>query len=111
MPSGDSASGDVGDEIGESSDRSATCSPLTKPDVEFRGLSVLPRILEPKEERNDRVDSLVSALLKEGYDWRLSLSDAWDAPPLGEFAPEPLEGWFPIFTGSVQYPHYRIFER
>lgn len=51
------------------SDLSATTvSPLLNPEVEFRGLSVLPGIFDLKAPRRDRVDSLVSALLKEGYD-------------------------------------------
>ena len=44
---------------------SACVSPLLKFDDEVRGLSVLPRIFDPRP-RSDRVDSLVSALLKEG---------------------------------------------
>ena len=82
-----SCDGDVGPDTGESgelvlemaerplfperkdpaSDLSTRVSPLLNPDVELRGLSVLPLpgILDLKP-RNERMDSLVSALLKEG---------------------------------------------
>jgi hypothetical protein len=82
-----SCEGDVGPETGESgefvleiaerppfperkdpaSDLSTSASPLLNPDVELRGLSVLPPpgILD-LSPRNDRMDSLVSALLNDG---------------------------------------------
>jgi len=47
-------------------------SPLGSPDVDALGLSVFaPGILDFKAPRNDLAESFVSALLKEGYDWRL----------------------------------------
>jgi hypothetical protein len=60
---------------------------------------LLPGILDLKAPLNDLVDSFVSALLNEGYDWRLSKSlfrDVCDALPFGVDAPLPFEGWFPI---------------
>jgi hypothetical protein len=77
-------------------------SPLLSPDVELRGLSVLLGILDLNAPRRDRVDSLVSALLKDGYCWKLSLPlsrEVCDALLLGVLAPPvPLELWFPIVT-------------
>lgn len=64
--------------------------------AEARGLSVLtlPGIFD-RSERNDREDSLVSDLLKDGYDWRAS--------PLA--APDPFEEpsfefWLPIANAA-----------
>lgn len=49
------------------SDLSALASPFDRPTVDPLGLSVLlPGILERKVPRNERLDSLVSALLKDG---------------------------------------------
>lgn len=75
---------------------SFVASPLAKM-VEFLGLSVLPLpgILD-RRERKDRDESLVSDLLKDGYDWRGG-STAPAEPELLE--PEPplsLEFWLPI---------------
>lgn len=66
-------------------------SPFAKLEDE-RGLSVLifPGILD-RSERNDRDDSLVSDLLKDGYDWRVSPLEA--PVPLDEPS---LEAWLPI---------------
>ena len=87
------------------SDLSTRVSPLLNPDAELRGLSVLPLpgILD-LNPRKDRFDSLVSDLLNDGYDWRLSKSlfkEVCDAPPLGVDVPEPFEGWFPILVMFV----------
>jgi hypothetical protein len=76
------------------SDLSTRVSPLLNPDVELRGLSVLlPGILD-LSPRKDLIDSLVSALLNDGYDWRLSTplsNEVCDTLPLGVDSPEPLE--------------------
>lgn len=66
-------------------------SPLENPDVDALGLSVLlPGILD-LSARNDLVDSLVSALLKDGYDWRSSLLSEVCEALLGVPVPVPLE--------------------
>jgi len=74
----------------------AAASPLDSK-VEFLGLSVFPPpgILDRKE-RNERVESLVSDLLKLGYDCRLS-----PGPPPPPLEPPSLEVWFPI---ADRYP-------
>ena len=91
------------------SDLSPVVSALLIPNVEFLGLSVLlPGILDLKA-LNDRIDSLVSALLKDGYDERSSVflfNEVCDALLFGVAAPEPLEGWFPIVVGMRR----RVFE-
>lgn len=55
---------------------------------DVRGLSVfpLPGIFERMEPRKERVDSFVSDLLKDGYDWR-SREVRSDASPVGVFDP------------------------
>ena len=82
-------------------------SPLASPDVDVLGLSVLePGILDLIAPLNDLVDSLVSALLKDGYDCRLSgprplSNEVWDVLLLGVPLPEPLDGWLPIVRTRV----------
>jgi hypothetical protein len=48
------------------SDLSTMVSPLLNPDVELRGLSVLPPGILDLSPRKDLIDSLVSALLNDG---------------------------------------------
>lgn len=82
------------DTIDAASEFASSVSPLLKPEVELRGLSVLLPGIFDRRARNDRVDSLVSALLKDGYDCRFSAplsNDVCDALPFGVDAPEPLE--------------------
>ena len=90
------------DRTDAASDLSPSRSPLTNPEVEFRGLSLLlPGIFDLNAPLNDRLDSLVSALLNDGYDWRLSSplsNEVCDTLAFGVLAPEPLEFWFPIFS-------------
>lgn len=65
--------------------------------VEFRGLSVFPEpgILD-RRVLNERDDSLVSDLLKEGYDCKPSpRSPPGPAPDL-EDEPPSFEFWFPM---------------
>jgi hypothetical protein len=71
----------------------SAASPLAST-AELLGLSVLPEpgILERKE-RNDREDSLVSDLLKEGYD--CSASSPFPAA-LADAALASLEAWLPM---------------
>ena len=75
---------------------------VSKLDNEFRGLSdlPLPGILDRKEPRKDRVDSLVSDLLKDGYDWSPSLilrSPEVEASPFGVLVPSRVfDGCCPI---------------
>ena len=75
---------------------------VSKLDNEFLGLSdlPLPGILERKEPRKDRVDSLVSDLLKDGYDWSPSptlRSPGVEASPFGGFVPSRVfDGCCPI---------------
>jgi hypothetical protein len=68
-------------------------SPFEGRTVEFLGLSVfpLPGILE-RRERKDREDSLVSDLLKDGYDCRGASLEP--LPPFCE--PLSFELWLPI---------------
>ena len=67
-------------------------SPLERR-AEFRGLSVLP--LEPgildRRERKDLDESLVSDLLKEGYDWSEASPEGAAPEPLDEEPPPSLE--------------------
>jgi hypothetical protein len=68
-------------------------SPFKRPEEDPLGLSVLePGILDLIAPLNDLLDSLVSALLNEGYDCRLSISgfanELCDAPPLGVLVPD-----------------------
>lgn len=75
-------------------DRTEAASPVSPlATMEFLGLSVLPLpgILD-RNPRKDRVESLVSDLLKEGYDWRASPEPA----PFLEEEPPSLEVWLPI---------------
>jgi hypothetical protein len=77
------------------SDLSATASPFDKPDVDPLGLSVFPPdTFERMAPRNDLFDSLVSALLNDGYEAKLSIplsSDVCEALLLGVVASEPFE--------------------
>ncbi len=93
------------------SDLSSVVSPLPRADREALGLSVLvPGILDLKALK-DLVDSFVSALLKDGYDWRLSAplsKEIWETPPLGDADPDPLDGWFPIVVCLACKIDYRM---
>lgn len=76
-------------------------SPVLKFDVELRGLSVLLPGIFDLSPRKDLVDSLVSALLNDGYDCRFSAplsNEVLDRLPRGVLVPEPFELWFPIFV-------------
>jgi hypothetical protein len=76
------------------SDLSSDASPLERPEVELRGLSVLDPGIFDLKDLNDREDSLVSDLLKEGMEERLgpmvrSLSnDVEEALAFGVDTPE-----------------------
>lgn len=63
------------------------------PTIEFLGLSTLPLpgILD-RNPRKERVESLVSDLLNEGYDERASP----EGEPFLDEAPPSLEDWLPI---------------
>jgi hypothetical protein len=63
-----------------------------RPDVEVRGLSVLVPGIFDRSELKDRVEPLVSDLLKEGMEPRAGpflSSEVDDALPLGVEVPEP----------------------
>lgn len=66
---------------------------------EFRGLSVFPPpgILD-RRDLKDRLESLVSDLLKDGYDWRPSdpRSETPEPPDLVGFRPPSVEFWLPM---------------
>lgn len=77
--------------------------------AELLGLSVLPLpgILD-RRERNDRVESLVSDLLKEGYDWSgasTALAEPLDPEPLDPEPPLSLEFWLPIVPSAESPCH------
>jgi len=80
------------------SDLSTSDSPF---EVEFLGLSVFEPGIFDRSDLNDREDSFVSDLLKEGREERvgpLLSTEVDETVALGVEVPEPpFDGWLPIF--------------